>query len=290
MQTETRDVVGQGKYTYEVDRRWGRREGGVPAFGVAQGLACDSKDRVYVFNRSPVACMMVFDRDGKLLNTWGIGLFKHPHGIWINDRDELYLTDRDTHLVTKWTTDGRFVRSWGTANKAGEPGAPFNQPTKAVETDDGELYVSDGYGQYRMHRFGKDGQLIRSWGEKGAGPSQFALPHDVYVDSRNRVLACDRENDRVQIFDREGNFTGEWTGLPRPMEILERDGVLYIAHGGKRIDVRSLDGEEISTWGYESTSASRPENAAHSIWVDSRGDVYIGEVTGEDGLTKFVRQ
>jgi DNA-binding beta-propeller fold protein YncE len=284
-----KQIVGKGKYTYERDVEWGRRAGGVPQFGVAQGLHGDSKDRVYVFVRSPAPEMLVFDRDGKLLNSWGFGRFKHPHGVWFNDRDELFLTDRDTHLVTQWTLDGTFVREWGQRNEPGAPGAPFNQPTKAFQTRDGELYVSDGYGQHRVHRFAKDGTLIRSWGEKGTGPSQFALPHDVVVDSRDRVLLCDRENGRVQVFDREGNYQSEWADLKNPMQIHERDGVFYVAQSRRAVEVRDLDFKELSSWEYQSVTP-RAENSPHSIWADSRGDIYIGEVTGEDGLQKFTRQ
>jgi hypothetical protein len=282
-------AVGQGKYTYEVDKAWGRREGGVAAFGVSQGVSGDSRDRVYVFVRSPRAEMLVFDRDGRLLSSWGHGQFQHPHGVWISPKDEVFLTDREAHVVSKWTLDGKLLRTWGTPGTPGAPGAPFNQPTKAVETPDGELYVSDGYGQFRVHRFDKQGKLVRSWGEQGEGPSQFALPHDVYADERDRVLLCDRENQRVQLFDRSGDYTGEWRELKSPMQVVIRDGVLYMCEGGNRISVRTLDGELLSAVEYE-TAAPRKQNAPHSIWVDSRGDVYVGEVTGENGFQKLVRQ
>jgi sugar lactone lactonase YvrE len=283
------EVVGSGKHTYEVDKSWGRRDGGVPRFGVSQGVSGDSKDRVYVFQRSPIAQMMVFDRDGKLLNTWGEGKFLHPHGVWVSPSDELYLTDRDAHTVSKWTLDGKLLQSWGTHGQAGAPGAPFNQPTKAVLTPDGEMYVSDGYGQHRVHRFGKDGKLISSWGEKGEGDGQFALPHDVWVDDKDRVLICDRENKRVQLFDRAGTFTGQWRDLKSPMQIFVRDGVMYMAEAGHQISIRTVDGEEVVSWSYQSVSG-RDANSPHSIWVDSRGDIYVGEVTGENGFQKFVRQ
>jgi sugar lactone lactonase YvrE len=282
-------AVGQGKYTYEVDKEWGRRDGGVAAFGVSQGVSGDSQDRVYVFVRSPRAEILIFDRDGRLLSSWGHGQFEHPHGIWISPKDEMYLTDRDAHVVSKWTLDGKLLRTWGTAGTAGAPGAPFNQPTKAVETPDGELYVSDGYGQFRVHRFDNQGALVHSWGEQGEGPSQFALPHDVYVDERDRVLLCDRENQRVQLFDRAGAYTGEWRELKSPMQIVVRDGVLYMCEGGNRISVRTLDGEMLSGCEY-ATAAPRKQNAPHSLWVDSRGDIYVGEVTGENGFQKLVRQ
>jgi len=289
-------IFGEGTYTYERDPSWGRREGGVPAFGVSQGVACDSRDRVYVFVRSPRAEILIFEPDGRLRDRWGLGNFYHPHGIWFNERDELLVTDRDRHVVVRYTTDGRVRQVIGTSGQAGPPDQPFNQPTKAVETTDGEIYVSDGYGQFRVHRFDRQGKLIRSWGAKGTGPSEFALPHDVVVDQRNRVLVCDRENGRVQLFDRSGAFTGEWRDLLSPMEIFVptrgqggRSDVLYLAEGRGRISIRSLEGEKIAAWEYQSV-APRRENAAHSISVDSRGDVYIAEVTGENGFQKFVRQ
>lgn len=283
--------VGQGQYTYVVDKTWGRRAGGVPAFGVAQGVSGDSEDRVYVFQRSPVAVVLVFDRDGRLLSRWGEGQFSNPHGIWISPRDEVYITDTGAHTVSKWTTDGKLLRSWGTPGTPGKPDMPFNRPTKAVATSDGEMYVSDGYGQQRIHRFNRDGNLIHSWGSKGTGPGQFTLPHDVWVDDRDRVLVCDRESFRVQVFDRDGSYLGEWPKLEKkPMQIVIRDGVLYMCHSYADVSVRGVEGELLAGWAWESTVAEAREKSPHSLWVDSRGDIYVGEVVGENGFQKFVRE
>ncbi len=283
-------IVGSGEHTYEVDKGWGRRAGGVPAFGLVSGVACDSQDRVYVFNRLPTAEMLVFDPDGRLLSRWGEGQFRHPHGVWMSPRDELYLTDRDTHLVTKWTIDGKLLQSWGTPDRPGAPGMPFNQPTRAVVAPDGELYVSDGYGQSRVHRFGVDGRLIQSWGEPGTGPGQFNLPHDAWVDPRNRVLVCDRANHRIQQFDRAGRYLGEWSGLPVPQQLFGRDDRLYLADGAPRVAVLSLDGEVLASWGSRGPAPEQFTDSPHSIWADSRGDLYVGEVTSQDKLQKFIRR
>jgi hypothetical protein len=288
MQVHT--IVGQGKHTYRVDKTWGRRAGGVAAFGVAQGVTGDSQDRIYVFQRSPTAEVLVFDREGTLLNRWGNGQFVTPHGIWMSPDDELFLTDTGDHTVTHWTTDGKLLRRWGTPGTPGPAGQPFNQPTKAVLTADGEMYVADGYGQQRVHRFDRDGNLVHSWGEQGTGPSQFVLPHDVWVDERDRVLVCDRENRRVEIFDRSGTYQGEWADLQNPMQVFGHDGVLYLAHAYAEISIRTLDGEVLARWPWESTVVQAAEMSPHSLWVDSRGDIYVGEVVGENGLQKFVRQ
>jgi sugar lactone lactonase YvrE len=283
-------IVGEGKYTYEVDKSWGRREGGVPELGVAQGVTGDSQDRVYIFQRSPTAEVLVFDRDGKLLNRWGEGSWVSPHGIWMSPQDELYMTDNPGHTVSHWTKDGKLLREWGTKGTPGAWGVPFNRPTKAVRTPDGEMYVSDGYGNKHVHRFDKNGELIQSWGAEGTGPGEFSLVHDVVVDERNRVLICDRQNRRVQIFDRDGNFQSEWADWQNPMQIHIRDGIMYMAHAYAEISIRTLDGELLSSWPWESTLTHDKEKSPHSIWVDSRGDIYVGEVVGENGFQKFIRQ
>jgi sugar lactone lactonase YvrE len=284
-------IVGQGKYTYEVDKRWGRRPGGVEDLGVAQGLFGDSKDRIFVFQRSPVACILIFNQDGKLLDSWGEGKFRSPHGIWMNDRDELFITDTASHLVTKWTADGKLLRTWGEGDGVpGEWGKPFNRPTKAFEAADGEMYVTDGYGNKHVHRFDKDGNLIQTWGDKGEGPGQFVLPHDAWIDHHNHLLVCDRENRRVQHFTRDGKFVKEWSDLQNPMQIYVRDGVMYMAHAYAEISVRTPEGEKLSGWPYESDLTHDKEKSPHSIWVDSRGDIYVGEVVGAGGLQKFIRQ
>lgn len=283
-------IVGQGKYTYEVDNTWGRRDGGVPALGVAQGVTGDSQDNVYVFQRSPTAEVLVFNRDGKLQKRWGEGSWVSPHGIWMSPQDELYMTDNPGHQVTHWTKDGKLLRTWGTKAQPGEWGKPFNRPTKAFVAPDGEMYVSDGYGNKHVHRYDKKGELIQSWGAEGTGPGQFSLVHDVVIDERNRVLICDRQNRRVQIFDRDGNFKTEWADWQNPMQICIRDGIMYICHAYAEISIRTLDGELLARWPWQSTLTHDKEKSPHSIWVDSRGNIYVGEVVGEDGFQKFIRQ
>lgn len=287
--TVNRTVVGQGDYRYTVDKAWGRRPSGVPSFGIVSSVATDSQDRVYVFNRAPDPRMIVLDHEGNLLGEWGQGLFGHPHGVFITPRDEVYCTDRDTHQVTCWTTGGEHVRSWGTRNQPGAPGAPFNQPTKAVIASDGEMFVSDGYGQHRVHRFDQRGEHRTSWGEKGEGPGQFALPHDVWVDPRERVLVCDRENQRVQHFDREGHYLGEWSNLRSPMAIFIRDDIIYLAEGRQRVTIMTLDGDVLARWGSPGPADDQFTDSPHNIWVDSRGDIYVSEVLSPNKLQKYSR-
>jgi hypothetical protein len=282
--------VGTGRFTYAVDKQWGRREGGVSEFGLVSGVAGDSQDRVYLFIRRPVAEILVLDPQGRVLGRWGEGHFVEPHMLSISARDEIYATDITAHTVTKWTLDGQLLRTWGTPDQPGAPGTPFNKPTRAAVASDGELYVSDGYGQFRVHRFGADGTLLQSWGEQGTGRGQFALPHDVWIDPRDRVLVCDRENARVEIFDRGGTYLGEWPGLANPMQIFVRDDILYLAESNQRVSIMTLDGGVLARWGSKGTAPDQFTDAPHSIWTDSRGDIYVSEVVDPNKIQKYIRR
>jgi hypothetical protein len=284
-------VLGHAEYSYVADPLWGRGPRGRPELGVAQGVTGDSRDRVYVFQRTPTACMLVFEPGGDLVDEWGHGAFELPHGIAINARDELLLTDLGTHTVTKWTTDGRLLRTWGEPGVAGSPGRPFNRPTKAVETPSGELYVSDGYGNHHVHRFAADGELIQSWGGEGTERGQFTLPHDVVVDGDD-VLVCDREGRRVQRFGLDGGWLGEWaTDWGNPMQLFVRGGLIYAAHSyPEEISVRRRDGALLARWPYESALVNDLNKWPHSLWADSTGAIYVGEVFGSGGLQKYSRR
>jgi hypothetical protein len=135
-----------------------------------------------------------------------------------------------------------------------------------------------------------DGLLKQSWGEQRSGPGQFALPHDVWVDPRDRVLVCDRENARVEMFSREGAYTGEWPGLANPMQISIRDDILYLAESNQRVSILTLDGGVLARWGSRGEGQDQFTNAPHSICVDSRGDIYVSEVVQPNNIQKYTRR
>ncbi len=279
-------IYGSGDYRYEVVEGWGQ----IPQLGLASGVACDSQDRVYVFNRSPNPAMLVYERDGRFIGAWGENLFKTPHGIWISPDDEIYTTDTEDHTVRKFSLSGKLLQTWGTVDEPGPPGQPFNQPTRAVLSQSGEIYVSDGYGQSRVHRLTPDGEVIVSWGAPGSGPGEFNLPHDVTVDKNDRVYILDRGNLRCQIFDSNGEYITEWGDLRSPNDLfIDSDDVIHIAEGGQRITVMTLGGEILTHWGEQGERAGQFSNSPHGIWIDSHGDVYISEVIAEKRFQKFAR-
>ena len=281
-------IFGTAPYTYQVVEGWGREPAG-RKLGIASGVAVDSQDRVYVVDREPVAAIVVFDRDGYCLTSWGEDIFSLPHDIFIDADDRLYIADCGDHTVRICTTEGEVLQTLGTPGAVGTPGKPFNMPTRAAVAPSGDIYVSDGYGQHRVHRFSPDGALVQSWGTVGTAPEQFTLPHNVFIDREGRVLVADREpNNRIQIFDAEGNFLSEWPGRLFPCGLyIDADDTIYIAEGGG-VSIFNRDGKLLSCW----KVLGGPDNAlhgAHGIWVDRHGDIYVGEVGVENLLHKFAR-
>ena len=280
-----------GGFEYKIVEGWGQGQGGRVFGGVTPSVATDSSDRVYIARRDPPA-IMVYDREGNFLTSWGEDLFKNPHSVWFNEQDQLYVADVDDHTVRKLDTDGQVLQTLGTPDAVGAPGQPFNRPTWAVEAPGGDIYVSDGYGQFRVHRFSADGTLLKSWGEEGTGPGQFALPHCLRVDSRGRVLVLDRENRRMQIFDAEGTYEGEWPDLDGPNDLyIDHEDNVFVAEGRYRISVFDLDGELLARWGEQGDAPGQFANGPHGLWLDSHGDLYVAEVPFLDNrLQKFTRK
>ena len=168
-----------------------------------------------------------------------------------------------------------------TSSASNGPDPPFNSPTQAVSSDSGDIFVADGYGNARVHRFSSTGEQVSSWGEPGDGPGQFVLPHALVIDGRGRVLVADRENGRIQIFTQDGEFIEAWTGVQVPQDMaIDGDGNLFMADGDHMVTIWDLDGNLLAEWGRED---GRSNDAGlfmvpHGIAVDSRGVLYVGEV------------
>jgi DNA-binding beta-propeller fold protein YncE len=285
------ETVGTGRFTYKVAEGWGKLPEGWKFTQVA-GVAVDSQDRVYAFNRGehPV---IIFDRDGKFLSSWGEGIFTTAHGIYITPDDHVYLVDTGDHTVRKFTTDGKLLMTLGKKDCPGENGAPFDKPTGVALSSSGEIFVSDGYGNRRMHKFSPDGELLLSWGEEGEGIGQFALPHGVFVDKQDRVYVADRENHRIQIFTSQGEFITQWTDFRehKPCTVfIDSDDIVYIPELHQRMSILNIDGELLARWGRDEPTYEPGQFwAAHTACTDSHGDLYVGEVLEGQRIQKFVR-
>ena len=266
------------------------------SFKEATSVAVDNNDRVYVFNRGDNP-MMVFDTAGNYIETWGAGDFIRPHGVHVCPDGDLLLVDDAGHDLKKVSTDGEVRWSVGTHGQPApwQEGSPFNRPTDAfVSPVSGDIFVTDGYGNSRVHRFSPEGKLISSWGEPGTGPGQFSLPHNLVVLDDGRVVVCDRENFRIQVFTEDGEYL-EQHHFHRPQAITVGRGgdtAIYLTETrpptvqegvpglGLRIHVLDSDFNEITTFG-AGTSGTGPDQfiSPHGIATDSAGAVYVAEVS-----------
>jgi DNA-binding beta-propeller fold protein YncE len=303
-------AVGAGRYTYEVVKGWGKLPRGWKFTQVA-GVAVDSKDRVYVFNRGEHP-MIVFDRAGSMVAHWGEELFSSAHGIFIDAQDNIYTADVGNHVIRKFDRNWKLVMTLGDVDKPAEKmsGKPFNLPTNvAVSPVSGDIFVTDGYGNARVHRYTAEGAHVLSWGEPGTGPGQFVIPHGIAFDKQGTVYVADRENLRIQLFTDGGKYLSEWGGFARPDEMyIDKDGIMYVAELGQftglgpddpqptpdslpaRVSVVDSRGKLLARWGGEKRAAIGDFEAPHGIWTDSRGDLYVGEVMDGQRIQKFARK
>ncbi len=295
-------LLGSGDFIYEVSgNEWGSLPPGWE-YNDATAVTVDSKDHVYVFNRSahPV---IVYDPEGNLLRSWGEDIFTMPHGITVDPDDFVYCADVGDHTVRKLTPEGNVLMTIGDPGKPAEAmsGFPFRAPTHvAIDPRNGEIFISDGYGNARVHRYSPDGQLISSWGKSGTFPGHFNIVHNISIDKDGWVYIADRDNRRIQIFDVDGNYQDQWANLSRAACVYAdtKSGrtLVYVgeyfagltsnANGtnlGPRVTIFEQTGEVVARLGSESYG-DQPGRfyAPHGIAVDSRGDIYVAEVSAAE--------
>jgi DNA-binding beta-propeller fold protein YncE len=261
-------------------------------------VAVNGKDQVYVYNRGehPV---IVFDRDGAYRSSWGEGQTVRAHGITIGPDDSVWLTDDGAHTIRQFTPDGKLLLTIGESGKAADPhgGKPFNRPTHvALCPRTGDIYVSDGYGNSRVHKYDPKGRLLLSWGEPGTDPGCFNIPHNIATDQDGLVYVADRENHRVQIFDGKGRYQGQLNNLHRPCGLFvdrRNGGRLYVGelpshlpvnqavpNLGARVSILTLKGDLLGRVGGRFAGEKPGEFVApHAVALDSHGDFYVAEVS-----------
>ena len=247
-------------------------------FQEAPGVAVDSKDHVYVLHRGEHP-LMEFTPDGRLVRSWGEGLFIRPHAVRIDPDDNIWVVDNDTHQILKMDPSGRVRLVMGRKGQSGEGPNEFNRPTDVAFAPDGSFFVSDGYVNSRVAKFAADGSFLTAWGKKGSEPGNFDLPHSVLVGPEGRVYVGDRENRRLQIFDQQGKFLEEWTDVGSPWGLaLGRDNALFLTDGyNNRILKVTLDGKILGQISGPGKTAGRVDYA-HHIAVDSNNNVYVAEI------------
>lgn len=273
----TDQFVSLGSRRYRVERPWGKLPAGLSFAGIADVTVLPS-GRVAVLLRADPT-VLVFAPDGELLDRWSLPDVVAGHYIRTSASGRVFLSDFDGHRIFVLNEDGRSERILGARDRP-RWGAPFNHPTDAVESADGEIFVSDGYGNSCVHRFAADGTLIATWGKPGTGKLEFSTPHAIAIDRAGRLLVGDRENNRVQILDREGHWHGEIRGLFKPMAVEPTpDGGVLVTDQTPRLSLFSPEGELIGrcrTFG----------TVGHGLALAPDGSIFVAEM-GPDMLTRL---
>jgi DNA-binding beta-propeller fold protein YncE len=291
-------VLGTDGYRYEVNDGWAKLPPGMEFNADVAAVGVDKHDNVYAFNRGRHP-MCVFDREGNLLRTWGGGIYPRAHGVFMAPDDTIWLTDDGDHTVRQCTLDGKILLTIGVPGKPAPymSGDPFHRCTHTAMSPQGDLYVSDGYGNSRVHKYSPDGKLLFSWGSPGTDPGQFNIAHNICCDPDGWVYVADRENHRVQVFDGNGKYETQWNNMHRAsglcMETGTRTPRFYVGEigpdmavnidlpgCGPRVSIYTHKGELLARLGHEHAGLATGQFISpHGLAVDSRGDIYVGEVS-----------
>ena len=287
-------TLGSGDFAYCVEPNWQTMPPGYEWREVA-AVTVDGNDNVYVFNRGEHP-MMVFDKDGNFVKSWGEGVFSRAHGVSLGPDNTLYCSDDGDHTVRQCTLDGEVLMTIGIPGKPAPlfSGDPFNRCTHtATDPKTGDIYVSDGYGNSRVHKYSPDGKLLFSWGAPGTDPGEFSIAHNIVTDADGYVYVADRENHRIQIFDANGKFEEQWPNVHRPCGLyISPEQHIYVGELGWGMGVqRNVPniGPRVSVLDRRGNTLARLGNgygtdvgqfiSPHGIAVDSAKNIYVGEVS-----------
>jgi sugar lactone lactonase YvrE len=254
---------------YKVDANWAQLPQGTTWGGSTSWITADGKGNVLVLVRT-APYFRFFSRDGKPVKSFGEdGLFQNAHAVTVDSQGFLWVTDAASHVVQKFSPDGRLLMTLGTKGVAGDNASrnQFNQPNHVAVAPNGDIYVSDGYQNARVVHFSGNGQFVRIiGGVKGSQPGQLQLPHGVALDSRGRILVNDSDNKRVSVFDKEGKFVESWPFPSRGGIAVTSDDTVYISDVNVGVVNIVKNGKLI-----DSVSADR----AHGMGVDTDGSIYV---------------
>jgi DNA-binding beta-propeller fold protein YncE len=276
---------------------------------------------------SSVAPIMKFDASGKLLQSFGAGLFIFPHKIYVDADNNIWVVDGRSanprerkkypeekpkgQIVVKFSPEGKMLLVIGTPGVAGNPPLALTEPCSIVTLRNGDILIAEGHaGQYpgqgpdsvaRISRFTKDGKFVKSFGRWGTGPGEFRTPHDIALDAQGRLFVADRGNNRIQILSTDGVFMAEWLQFGRPSGVSIRGNTIYVAdsesngldfsaHPGwlRGIRVGNVKTGEV-LYRIPDPQELKGTSSAEGIAADAEGNVYGGEV-GQRQFVKHVRQ
>ena len=265
-------------------------------FGAVSGVAINSKGHIFVLSRGPQP-LMEFDADGNYVRAFGAGLFDRPHGLRIDAEDNIWATDGGSHIVLKFSPQGRVMMVLGVRGSPGEwhPYGHlrlFTEPNDVAIGPTGDIFVTQGHGKgdSRVLKFDKDGNHVKSWGRKGTASGEFDVPHSIAIDADGLVYVADRGNQRLQIFDADGKFIKEWRYFGTPCGLhIGRDSYIYLANGHAG-QIMKLDraGTIVGMTGKQGKALCQ-FGEAHFIALGTREEIYVAD-TLNWRVQKYIRK
>src|SRR5262245_3162801 len=294
------DVDPDGQSVWVIERC--SAQGFIPLSQMREGVPfnCDG---------SKLAPVLKFDASGKLVKSFGAELLVFPHGIHVDRDSNVWVVDgasrgRKGQQVFKFSSEGQVLLRLGKAGVAGSGPDEFNAPSAVVTAPNGDIFVADGHGgetNARILKFAKDGKLIKIWGKKGSAPGELNIPHTIAMDSQGRLFVGDRDNNRIQIFDQDGNFIAEWKQFSRPSGVyIDKNDVIYVADsesesvrnsnpGWKRgIRVGNAKTGQVTAFIPDPVEKITGTSAAEGVAADAAGNIFGAEV-GPKRINKYVK-
>ncbi len=282
--------------SYSLVEGWAELPEGVEAWGQTIGVEIDTGGNLLVFQRcfasncigrDEVPAFLKYNSDGKLVDSWGEGMFVWPHGFFLDSDGNIWTTDArgregKGQQVLKFSPDGRVLMALGTPGVAGDGPNTLSGPTDVAVARTGEIFVADGHGNNRIVKYSGDGEFLMEWGQEGTGPGEFNEPHCLAFDSKGRLFVGDRVNERIQVFDQDGRYLAEWPNIMASGIHITQDDVVYVADYQLREGIVIANASDFSEVGF--ISEALPEG----VTVDTEGNVYAGEVLPRN-LKKFAK-
>ena len=288
---------------YRWDESWVPKLPAGRTWGSSAGVAVDRNGNIWVAERcggNPLGCdgktidpILEFDPSGKLLKSFGGGLFVQPHGITVDRDGNIWATDVNAkdgkgHQVFKFSPDGKVLMKLGKAGVAGDGPDTFNQPSAVAVAANGDVFVADGHGgdsNARIVKFSKDGKFIKTWGRRGSAPGELDTPHAIAIDSKGRLFVADRANNRIQIFDQEGKSLAEWKQFSRPSGIfINKDDTIFVIDS----ETKNVQGYGYNPgWARGIRIGSAKDGTVTAYIPDPEPDPDHAGSTGGEGIAEF---
>ena len=292
---------------YVLDTNWNRNSN---LYIVSQptGIGIDNLNHIFVFQRTGrkwtdpfpdtlISQNTIFELDnegGKIINSWGANHFIMPHGLTVDEDNNVWVTDVGLHQIFKFNHDGKLLMKLGVAKVPGNDSIHFNLPTDIAIASDGSFYVSDGYGNSRVVKFSSTGKFIMTWGAYGKMRGEFIIPHGIAIDKNDIIYVADRQNNRVQLFDTTGKFLKELKNNEQvqqlPSVAVDLNNKLYAIDYDPRKKADStvtgstffeFDSSQNATAHCGATANTKRTSCwFHDIAIDNKNNIYIGDIIG----------